>query len=990
MMNKHKKRIPYIVCLVFVLLLSSLGWSQTKMIMGTVTDMNGEPIIGATVKIKNTQSGTVTDMDGRFSLQVTPNDVLEITYIGYKGQEIRVGANTSLAVQLSEDIKMIDELVVVGYGVQKKSDLTGSISTVKPKDITSVVTTNALESLQGRVSGVDLTKSSGQAGAGLSFTVRGERSITASNAPLILVDGIPYGGNIDINSSDIESIEILKDASSTAIYGSKGANGVIIITTKRGQEGKTRISFNAYGGLNTVSTYPDYMNGYEYAALKREANRTTGKWNSTEDDPKIFSPLELEYLNNGQMEDFPRLLINDGYVQNYELSMSGGNSKTSYFLSFGFMNEKGIFKVNDQYDRYNGRLTLDHNIFDNFRIGTNVLFTYKDQDKRRDPLNMANKIIPIAKAYNDDGTVNQYPAPGYPSQMNPLLDDVPGATKDNVLAKRFFATSYADWDIIKNLKFRSNIGIDFANDREGFFYDKMTLDGAGVASSSGANISSNSNITWENTLNYTKRFSQMHDLQAMMGTSLISNTYEYYTSSGRNQPSSYTLYHYLESNTQEIRIGSDYLKTNTFSYFGRINYKFNERYLLTASLRRDGSSVLASGHKWATYPSIAAGWRINEESFLSNATNISNLKLRLSWGKSGNSAIDPYSTLGGLGSSQYSFNNKLALGYYPKLVSNPDLGWETTDVYDVGLDLGLFGNRIALTADVYKSFTSDLLLSRVLPMSSGYNSIMQNIGKTENMGLDVTLNTLNIRNQNFQWSTDVNFSTSKEKITQLSSGVTEDVENKWFVGSPIKVLYDYKKIGIWQLDEAEEAAKYGTKPGEIKVEDISKNGKIDIEDRVKFKQRPDFTLGMNNSFVIRNIDFSIFAYARVGQYINYTYNTSYKAQGLENGSNVNYWTPENPSNDFPRPDASVVQTSRLYFSTLGIVKGSFVKIKNINIGYNLPKDLIDKWHINNLRLYVTGQNLFTFSKLKDYDPERGGGESFPMTRQLVFGLNLDF
>jgi TonB-linked SusC/RagA family outer membrane protein len=603
---------------------------------------------------------------------------------------------------------------------------------------------------------------------------------------------------------------------------------------------------------------------------------------------------------------------------------------------------------------------------------------------------MANKIIPIAKAYNDDGTVNQYPAPGYPSQMNPLLDDVPGATKDNVLAKRFFATSYADWDIIKNLKFRTNIGVDFANEREGFFYDKMTLDGAGVASSSGANISSNSNITWENTLNYTKKFRQLHDLQAMIGTSLISNTYEYYTAGGRNQPSSYTLYHYLESNTQEIRIGSDYLKTNTFSYFGRINYKFNERYLFTASLRRDGSSVLASGHKWATYPSIAAGWRINEEAFMSNATHISNLKLRLSWGKSGNSAIDPYSTLGGLGSSQYSFNNKLALGYYPKLVSNPDLGWETTDVYDVGLDLGLFGNRIALTADVYKSFTSDLLLSRVLPMSSGYNSIMQNIGKTENIGLDVTLNTLNIRNQNFQWSTDVNFSTSNEKITQLSSGVTEDVENRWFVGSPIKVLYDYKKIGIWQLDEAEEAAKYGSKPGEIKVEDVDINGTIDVKDRVKFKQRPDFTIGMNNSFVIRNIDFSIFAYARVGQYINYTYNTSYKAQGLENGSNVNYWTPENPSNDFPRPDASVVQSSRLYFSTLGIVDGSFLKIKNINLGYTFPKSMVNKWHINQLRLYATAQNLLTFSKIKDYDPERGGGESFPMTRQLVFGLNLDF
>ncbi|WP_320051514.1 TonB-dependent receptor [Anaerorudis cellulosivorans] len=851
--------------------------AQTRMISGTITDENGQAIVGASIRIKNSQIGTVSDIDGNFSLQANPEDILVISYIGYKTQEVKVGNNTKLTIRLSEDVRMIDELVVVGYGIQRKSDLTGAISTVKPKDITAVVTTNVLESLQGRVSGVDLVKSSGQAGAGLSFTVRGERSITASNAPLILVDGIPYGSSIDLNSTDIESIEILKDASSTAIYGSKGANGVIIITTKRGKEGKTRISLNAYGGLNTVSKYPHYSNGYEYADLKREANRTTGKWSSKDDDSKIFAPLELEYLNQGQMEDFPRLLINDGYVQNYELSMSGGNNKTSYTLSLGYMNEKGIFKVNDQYGRYSGRVTLDHSIFDNFKIGANILYTYKDQDKRRDPLNMANKIVPIAKAYNDDGTINPYPSPGYPSQMNPLLDDVPGATADNVLNKRFFGTGYVDWDIINDLKFRSNVGIDFSNEREGYFYDKMTLDGAGVASSSGAYISSNSNITWENILNYSKRIKEDHNIQAMMGTSLISNTYEYYLGTGKNQPSAYTLYHFLESNSQEIRIGSDYTKTNTFSYFGRLNYKFKERYLLTASLRRDGSSVLAEGHKWASYPSVALGWRINEELFMKDVSAVSNLKLRISWGKSGNSAIDPYTTLGGLGSSQYSFNNKLALGYYPKSVPNPDLGWETTDVYDLGLDLGLFLNRISLTADVFKSYTDDLLLSRVLPMSSGYNGIMQNIGKTENTGLDLTLNTLNVNNKNFQWTTDLNFSTSKEKITQLSSGVTADIENRWFVGYPIKVFYDYKKIGIWQLDEAEEATKYGTKPGEIKVEDININGKIDIDDRVKFKQRPDFTLGMNNTFVYKDFDLSIFAYARIGQYIDYTYYKSYKA-----------------------------------------------------------------------------------------------------------------
>jgi TonB-linked SusC/RagA family outer membrane protein len=965
-------------------------YAQNGNISGVITDEKGEAIIGAAIKVKGSTTGTVTNTDGKFSVKAGANASLSISYIGYVPQEISLNGRTSINIQLKEDTKKLDEVVVVGYGVVKKSDLTGSISSIKSKEILSVSTNNALESLQGRVSGIDITKSSGQAGAGLSFTIRGERSITASNSPLILVDGIPYGSNLDINPSDIESMEILKDASSTAIYGSKGANGVIIITTKRGKEGKTKISLNAYASINSVSKYPHYMNGNEYAQLKREANRTTGKWASTADDAKIFSPLELTYINDGQMEDFQKMLLHDGVTQNYELSMSGGNEKTAYSISFGYMKEKGVFKTNDSYDRLNGRVTIDHSVYKNFKVGANILYTYKDQDKRRDPLNMANKIVPIAKAYNEDGSVNPYPAPGYSSQMNPLLDNVEGATKDNVLNKRFFGTAYADWAITKDLRFKSNIGIDFSDTREGYFYDKMTLDGAGVAPSSGAYITSTSNLTWENVLNYNKTLWKDHNFQVMVGTSLGNSNYEYYSATGKSQVAAFTLYHSLESNTSEIKIGSDYTKTNSLSYFGRLNYKYKERYLLTASLRTDGSSVLAEGHKYATYPSIALGWRVNEESFMKPITAISNLKLRLSWGKSGSSAIDPYQTLGGLGSSQYSFNNTLALGYYEKNLANTNLGWETTAVYDAGLDLGLFDNRISFTIDGYKSFTSDLLLSRSVPMSSGYNSIMQNIGKTENLGLDVTMNTLNVKTKKFQWSTDVNFSTSKEKITQLSSGVTEDTNNRWFVGSPIRVLYDYNKIGIWQTSEATEAAKYGTKPGEIKVEDVNQNGTIDVGDRIKFRQRPDFTLGMNNTFTYNHFDLSIFAYARIGQYINYTYNTSYKAQGLENGAAVNYWTPENPSNDFPRPDASVTQSSRLYYSTLGIVKGSFVKIKNVSFGYTFPKAITNKLNINNLKVYVTGQNLLTFSKLKDYDPERGGGESFPMTKQVVFGLNLDF
>ncbi len=990
MKNVRRHSLRVVVGLLFVLA-SFAVQAKNRAISGKVTDAKNEPLIGVNVSVKGTTIGTVTDVNGKYTLQVPEEQkMLQFSYIGFLPVSESIGNRSLINVVLKEDTKNLEEVVVVGYGVVKKRDLTGAVSSIKTKDILAVPSTNALESLQGRVSGIDITKSSGQAGAGLSFTVRGERSITASNAPLILVDGIPYGSTLDINPSDIESMEILKDASSTAIYGSKGANGVIIITTKRGKAGKTKISFNSYASINSVSKLPHYMNGAEYAALKREANRTTGKWATVADDSKIFAPLELDYLNKGQFEDFSKLLLQDGLTQNYELSMAGGNEKTSYSLSFGYMDEKGLFKVNDQYKRYNGRMTLDHNITKNVKVGANILYTYKDQDKRRDPLNMANKILPIAKAYNDDGTVNAYPAPGYSSQMNPLLDDVDGATADNVVNKRFFSTAYLDWEIIKDLRFKSNIGLDVSDQRRGYFYDKMTLDGAGVAPSSGAELSTTSNLTWENILTYNKKIGADHEIQLMGGTSLGTNDYEFYTLNGKNQSSAYSLYHFLESNTSEIRIGSDYTETNTFSYFGRLNYKFKERYLLTASLRSDASSVLAPGHQWAAYPSVALGWRINEEGFLKGVTEIDNLKLRLSWGKSGSSAIDPYYTLGGVGSSTYSFNNTLALGYYPKIVSNPNLGWETTAVYDLGLDFGIFNNRISGTVDVFKSFTSDLLLSRELPMTSGYNSVMQNIGKTENIGLDATLSTLNIKTKDFTWNTDFNFSTSKEKITQLSSGVTEDVNNRWFVGSPIRVLYDYQKTGIWQTGETSGSDKIIPVPGEIKVADVNKDGVLDSKDRVKYKQRPDFTLGVNNTFAYKGFDLSFFTYARIGQYINYNFYTSYKSNALENGAAVNYWTPENPSNDFPRPNAGVTPTSRLYYSTLGIVKGSFVKIRDVSFGYNLPKKLIGKAGINNLRLYVTGKNLFTFSDLKDYDPERGGGESFPMTKQVVFGVNLDF
>lgn len=965
-----------------------MAYGQSKKITGLVSDGNNEPLIGVNVSVKGSTTGTITDFNGQYSLDVpSPTSLLVFSYIGYVTQEITVGNQTVINVTLAEDNKTLDEVVVVGYGVMKRRDLSGSISSVKSKEITAVPTTNALEALQGKIAGLDLTSSSGKAGAEIDFTVRGERSLKASNKPLILVDGIDYGTTLDINPSDIESIEVLKDASSTAIYGTRGANGIIIVTTKKGRTGKSKVSLNAFVSSNMVSSYPEMMNTEQYARLKREAyrNQTTNEY---ADDKDVFAPLELEYLEQGVYTDYRDLMMKNGFNQSYELAVSGGNDKTQHNISVGFRDEQGLFK-NDDYMRLNTRVALDHQLSNTVKIGTNIVYTYKDQNTRRDPLNMVNKIVPISKPYDENGELILYPAPGYIAQMNPLADDVDGAIKDNTLSTRFFGSLYANWNITKDLLFRTTFGADMANRRRGYFCAANTLDGEGKESQSSKEITTNNNITWENILTYSKVI-DIHEFQVMGGTSTIYKKEEYTLAKGKSQTYDENIYHNLGSNEKEITIGSYLKEEKLASFFGRVNYKLMDRYILTASLRADGSSLLAKGKKWGYFPSVALAWRINEEGFLKDIESISNLKLRLSWGESGQSAIDPYQTIGLLGTSTYSFNNLPSFGLYPKTMSNKNLTWETTSAYNVGIDFGFINNRISGSVDVYKTFTRDILMNRKIPSINGYAEVMENVGKTENFGIDVSINTMNIVKKNFSWNTDITISHNKEKIVELASGNLRDEANAWFVGEPFKVYYDYKKVGIWQTNEAEEAKKHEQLPGDIKVQDTNGDGAITPEDRIVYSRRPKVTFGINNTFSIYDFEFSFFLYGRYGQYIDYEFNRGYKPDGLENGSNVDYWTPENPTNAFPRPNKGKSAAKTTYFQTLKYADGSFLKIRDITLAYNLPKKTLSTIGIERLRLYATAKNFFTFSKIDNYDPERGGGISFPMTKQLVFGLNLEF
>lgn len=967
---------------------------QTVALTGHVTDKSGEVIIGASVIEKgNPTNGTITDLEGNFSLKLPKGSKsVLVSYVGMQTQEVPVAGKTFLRVILADDAVALDDVVVVGYGVQKKSDLTGAITSIKAKDITAIPANNALKTLQGKVAGLDIQQSSGQPGSEVQMTMRGNRSLKADNKPLILVDGIDYGSYVDINPTDIESMEVLKDISSTAIYGTKGANGVIIITTKKGAlNSRTQISANAYVSIKKKAAYPRMMNGEEYGQLKREAYRTTNVKDPEAylPDEDVFNEDELECIRNNEWVDWQSLLLGTGITQNYEISLSGGTDKTIFSTSFGYQKELGLLD-DDGLRRYNGRLSLDHQINQIFKVGVSAIYTFKDHDKRYNPLNMANKIPSIGKAYDEAGNIILNPAPGYSSMYSPLIDQVAGAYVDNVRSKRLFASAYLDVRFYKALFFKSSIGLDINDSREGVFMDRNTLQNLGVKSVSSVTSDNDYRYTWENTLNYHQTLGK-HSLQGLLGTSTIKYVYERAYGGGANQASALTSFHDLGANAESKDIQSKMVENQMLSFFGRVNYKYDDRYLFQASLRSDGSSVLAKGHKWGYFPSASVAWRVSEESFLKGNSILNNLKLRLSWGTAGNSAIDAYATLGGLSKSVYAFGTKAAYGYWSSTIANPDLTWEETATWNAGLDFGCWDNRVSGSVDFYLSKTQNLLLPSSLPPSTGYESVMQNVGKTENKGVELSVNTIWFQNKDFHWSTDWTWALNREKIVALNDGVTRNEANAWFVGDPTSVFYDYKKIGIWQLGEEEAAKKFGGfKPGDIKVADANGNGEFDTDDRVVFSRVPKFTFGINNNLSYKDFDLSFFFYGRIGQYIRYDYNLLYKPSALENSAPVNYWTPENPSNDFPRPNSSYSTNSYLLQSTLAYKKASFVKLRDVTVGYTVPKQLATKMMIQKLRVYGTLSNFFTFSNISNSDPENNGSMEFPLAKQLVFGINLDF
>jgi len=1001
-------------------------------VTGTITSQKGETLPGVTVVVKGTTQGASTDVNGKFSLSVPNNNaVLVVSSIGFTRQEVPIGAQTDIKIELATDTRALDEVQVVGYGVQKKSQVTGAISSVDEQQLRDVPVANIGQALQGRAAGVSIASNGTAPGQSPTIRIRGNRSFSGSNDPLLVVDGIPYDGSLnDLNPDDITSLEVLKDASSTAIYGARGANGVVLITTKRGKSGATRVTYSGYYGQKRAYGRFDLQDGQQYYNYKLEAYRAQNPG---------FDPASQSFLTNderanyaaGRTTDYQSLLFQKGHIQNHSLGMSGGTEQTQYSASLGYYDETGIVPV-QRFQRYSLRGTLDQQIGKRVKVGFNTLnsFTYENDPN----VNIQYQILttsPLASAYDADGIPILYPNGDQLS--NPLTLYVPNAHLDRRRRLRTFNSLYGQVNILKGLDYRLNVGLDGRTQADDNFYASITpQNGAGV-NSAGSASSIAYNLLAENLLTYNRSFGR-HDVNF---TGLYSRqTYhaDGFGASVQNLLADYQFNTNLGAGTpRTINNPTQPIDWALESFMGRLNYAFDNRYSVTLTVRADGSSRLAPGNKYKAFPSAAVAWNIANESFMQGRDWVSILKLRASLGRVGSTAINPYQTQGslssGLGSGYYNYGATGAVGVVPSNIPNPALGWEYTTTTNFGLDFGFLENRLSGSVEVYQQRTSDLLLPDALPTASGYSSFLRNAGQTQNRGLEITLTTANLRPRNtngFEWNTDWNFTLNREKVLDLNLYNTDgsprdDIGNQRFIGYPLYVIYDYKKLGIWQTSEADQAKKYGSKPGQIKVEDVNNDGVINGSDRqIVGSRQPKFEAGLTNRFRFKGFDMTIVALTRVGATVvdPYSFGPSYYATntGRRNQINFNYWTPTNPSNDYPQPDQTVRANEwPTYGSTLGYHSGTFIKVRSIDLGYTIPDAWAKAAYMSSARLYVQVQNPLIwakdpyFQRNKAIDPDAlsyssrfsntgaaaanidfQGGSNYPVTRSFIVGVNLGF
>lgn len=969
---------------------------------GKVTNENNEPLPGVNVLIKGSTIGTTTDGDGYYVLQVPDeNSVLVFSFIGYVSREVVVGSQTTINLSMSPDVQSLEEVVVVGYGTVKKSDLTGAVASVGAESISRTNPVQAARALQGQVAGVNVNRINSRPGSDYRIDIRGVHSISFSSEPLVVIDGVMGGKLNTLNPSDIESMDVLKDASATAIYGARGANGVIIVTTKKGSQGKTRVTYDGYAGVKIPTNLPDMMTAQEFYrayndVVVAEKPGASPAWTAT----------ELANVQSGKSVDWVDQVTDPSLQTSHVISLSGGNENTTHYFSSGYLSEKGNL-LNTGFERFNLKGSVDSKLNDVVRVGFNTYYTNSTLNLgSNETLRGAYRVRPTGSIYFRDlvnpSETNDKDVNGYAFWMgikdtqiqNPILEVAADNFQDETRVSSFLGNAYVELVPLKGLTFRSSFSASVYNSRRGEFRgrdSKARLNKLPIASNRN---DMNGSYTWDNILTY-KMERGSHALNITAGQSAFQERFETSGISVENLPYNSGWY---ALNTAEIikSVDSDLVERSIMSYMGRVNYILHDKYLITLTGRYDGSSVLAEGNQWAFFPSAAFAWRLGEESFIQDMNLFSDLKLRMSYGLVGNDVVSPYSTQAYLAQTAYDFDGDPAFGYAPSNIGNADLRWENSEEVNLGLNMGFLNNRIMVDLELYNKTTNDLIQNVALPTSFGFGTVTANVGKLVNRGIEISLNSVNVQKGDLRWSSNINFSTNHNEILELYGGtITRDVANKLFVGESLQSNYYYQFDGIWQLDEAEEAEEFGQVPGSVKVVDQNGDGKIsssaDEDDRIVLGNAlPDWIAGITNVFSFRNWDLSFFIYTRQGvQFRNAMLQGTFGELGSSryNRLNLNYWTAENPTNDYfgvwqPNPYREAIQYK----------EANFWRLQNVTLGYNLPAALLSRYNISNLRLYVKADNALLFTKDQNIwmDPEFNSGtyqDDVPFST-VMFGVNL--
>ena len=1026
-----------IVIASLLLLFSLTVLSQSFPVTGRITDAGGQPLAGVTVQVKGTDARTASKPDGTFQINApSANSVLVFTYVGFATQEIPINGNRQPIITMAPLDNSLQDVVVIGYGTVKRKDVTGAVAGISQKDIRSRPVDNAVQAMQGKIAGVDIS-SNERPGTVPNINIRGVRSLTASNSPLFVVDNIPLitGGIENVNPGDIESIDVLKDASATAIYGSRGANGVVIITTKQGKAGKVTLNFNHSVTLENLVDNREMFDANEYITFKRWAyyyaglNPVTGvSTNPRGDQPNIntdrslFSatadPYAWANINQGwasgtwdgskvQTTDWRGMVKEQSITSDNTISVSGGSDKIKAYGSFGYLNNGGVIK-GQSFERYSAKANVDFTATNWMTFGNTMTVSYSKQSYGQSNAGIATIGSPAGGLYESARGIYPYAVP-YDSSGNRIL--FPGGDNsvknivdeekyniDERVTLRAFGSLYAQVNfgsilpILKGLRYRMNFGPDFSYYRDGIYVDANSVANGGSTSYASLSNFKTFSYTLDNLLYYDKSIGDH-----TFGLTLLQSQTKYNRDSsfvsGNGVPQASQLWNALSTGTVTGAISTKggLIEQQLLSYMARLNYSYRDKYLLTVSARDDGSSVLAKGHKYTLFPSAAIAWRITKEKFM-NAAWISDLKLRIGAGVTGNSAVPPYATQGAITPLFYPFYTTSVAGAIPSLeMANLELGWEKTTQYNVGVDFNLFRNRISGSVDVYTSKTTDLLLKRSIPSVTGYTSTYDNVGETANDGIDITVTTVNVRQKDLTWSTTINAAWQKDHIVSLANGKQNDIPNNWFIDYPSGVLYGYRALGLWQ---AKEASAYGAfnanghkfYPGNVRVADLNGDNKIDAnnDQQIIGWTRHRWVVGMTNTVNYKQLELSVFLYGR----LNYLYNFGGEGEDARRVQRkIDYYTENNTNAEFQKPIFSAGGNALdPYSPALGYREASFIKIRNISLGYNFNNRNLGG--LSNLRAYFQVQNPgMLYSKIKFIDMDVVGPT---WNRGFTLGINASF